>query len=442
MLPRPSDGARRRPALAACAAAARLGLGLTSLGGPPAASDDAVARLGVQARPRRPHAGRGPGDDVRGRHVQRARQPAHPARPDVPNGKRVARLTASIVRAQGASTSSACRRCRTTSSRCCATGCPTTGLARRTLGRSLGAAADRVAARCLHPGRPRAGSTPRSTGSCGRCRGWSCVHQPHTGRRIFVIDTHNSPARPRGRARRRHRPAARADQPAARHQAGRVLPRRHEREARDLLPGRQQDLAARRERRQRGPKRDCTLPEGRLHIDWIFGAGPRQLHRLPHLRRQDVRRASDHSFIRAQVTLRPRRAEAPSGRRVRREFHLPVHRSVLRCLDAPAPRPDPRQPALAVAATALAVALGTVLTPGGTTPPAGEQADLAAASSASATRRPRATRPAPAGPPPRPRRRRPPAQPADGRAPERARHRSCTGRAPSAPAADPPAATR
>lgn len=53
--------------------------------------------------------------------------------------------------------------------------------------------------------------------------------------------------------------------------------------------------------------RDCTPPPGRLAIDWIFGAGPFTFSRYTVLEGASVRLASDHPVIRATVTLRPHR---------------------------------------------------------------------------------------------------------------------------------------
>lgn len=52
--------------------------------------------------------------------------------------------------------------------------------------------------------------------------------------------------------------------------------------------------------------RDCTPPPGRLYIDWIFGAGPMTFSRYAPLADDLVSQASDHSLIKARVTLRPR----------------------------------------------------------------------------------------------------------------------------------------
>lgn len=53
--------------------------------------------------------------------------------------------------------------------------------------------------------------------------------------------------------------------------------------------------------------RACSPPPGRLYIDWIFGAGPMTFSGYAPLADASVRLASDHSLIRATVTLRPRR---------------------------------------------------------------------------------------------------------------------------------------
>ena len=50
----------------------------------------------------------------------------------------------------------------------------------------------------------------------------------------------------------------------------------------------------------------CTTPAGRLGIDWIFGAGPMTFSGYRVLEGLSVRLASDHPLVRATVTMRPR----------------------------------------------------------------------------------------------------------------------------------------
>ena len=127
-----------------------------------------------------------------------------------------------------------------------------------------------------------------------------------TQRTVYVIDTHNSP-----RGLEKERDEATAQQLALINQlrAGKqaVFFLGDMNEKREIFC---QVVSKTSLRAANGgaaaSKRDCTLPEGRLHIDWIFGAGPFAFTGYEWFDGADVRKASDHSLIRAQVSVRPR----------------------------------------------------------------------------------------------------------------------------------------
>jgi endonuclease/exonuclease/phosphatase family metal-dependent hydrolase len=136
---------------------------------------------------------------------------------------------------------------------------------------------------------------------------WVVLQHQATGRRIYVIDTHNSP-----RGKESERDAATDQQLALINQL------RATKQAVFFLG----DMNERREifcrvvsktslQAANGgsavSKRDCTLPGGPLHIDWIFGAGPVSFTDYRTFDGKQVQQASDHSLVRARVAVRPRR---------------------------------------------------------------------------------------------------------------------------------------
>lgn len=135
---------------------------------------------------------------------------------------------------------------------------------------------------------------------------WVELRHRRTQRRIFVIDTHNSP-----RGLEAERDAATDQQLAlinqlrASRRAVLFLGDMNERREIFCRVVSKTSLQAANGGSARS-KRDCSMPQGFQVIDWIFGAGPLTFSGYQRFDGEDVARASDHQLIRAQVVLRPR----------------------------------------------------------------------------------------------------------------------------------------
>ncbi|MCY7396463.1 MAG: endonuclease/exonuclease/phosphatase family protein [Nocardioides sp.] len=135
---------------------------------------------------------------------------------------------------------------------------------------------------------------------------WVELQNLASGRSIYVVNTHNSP---RGMEQERDvatdQQVALIEQLRATRKAVFFLGDMNEtREIFCKVAGRAGFDAA--NGGSATSRRDCTPPSGRIHIDWIFGAGPVSFTAYQWYAGRQVRATSDHHLIRAQVSVRPR----------------------------------------------------------------------------------------------------------------------------------------
>ncbi|MBC9734652.1 endonuclease/exonuclease/phosphatase family protein [Nocardioides marmotae] len=136
---------------------------------------------------------------------------------------------------------------------------------------------------------------------------WVLLEHRATGRKLYVVDHHNSP---RG---------LEAERDAATRKVVRLVRELRATGRAVLVVGDMNehtetfcrivggtDLVAPNGGSASSP-RSCTPPAGRLPIDWIFGGGPMTFSRYGLVEGTAVRLASDHPLVRATVTMRPRR---------------------------------------------------------------------------------------------------------------------------------------
>ncbi|WKN49452.1 endonuclease/exonuclease/phosphatase family protein [Nocardioides sp. Arc9.136] len=136
---------------------------------------------------------------------------------------------------------------------------------------------------------------------------WVLLEHRGTGRKLYVVDVHNSP---RGLEAERDSATRKVVRLVRELRAtGRAVfvvgdMNEHE-EVFCSLVGRT-DLVAANGGSAASP-RECSPPPGRLLIDWIFGGGPMRFSGYGVLEGSSVRVASDHALVRASVTMRARR---------------------------------------------------------------------------------------------------------------------------------------
>ncbi len=136
---------------------------------------------------------------------------------------------------------------------------------------------------------------------------WVLLEHRATGRKLYVVDHHNSP---RGLEAERDSATRKVVRLVERLRAtGRAVfvvgDMNEHTETFCTIVG-LTDLLAPNGGSASSPD-SCSPPPGRLGIDWIFGAGPMTFSRYTVLEGSAVRAASDHPLVRATVTLRPRR---------------------------------------------------------------------------------------------------------------------------------------
>ncbi|MDN4171368.1 endonuclease/exonuclease/phosphatase family protein [Nocardioides sp. SOB77] len=136
---------------------------------------------------------------------------------------------------------------------------------------------------------------------------WVLLEHRATGRKLYVVDNHNSP---RG---------LESERDAATRKIVRLVRNLRETGRAVFVVGDMNehvetfcrivgatDLVAPNGGSASSPG-SCSTPPGRLAIDWIFGAGPMTFSRYGLFEGTSVRLASDHPLVRATVTMRPRR---------------------------------------------------------------------------------------------------------------------------------------